>query len=213
MIFWTRNPENLIKDKALLEPYQKVIHFTLTGWEEVEKAAPTLEEGLELMAKAADAFGPENMTWRFSPIPTVPDAFDRFDRIAQRAISLGIPQCYVAFLQTNDLLTEGRSLEERRQLLVTMGLTKGIEVLLCNEDSTLAKRDDLSIFISKGICEDGSRFRENPQTEKCGCAFAIDPFTINESCIYGCQFCYAADKKLTPRKRNTTKKSLPLINM
>jgi len=207
LVFWTRNPASLIQDKGLLEPYQKVIHFTLTGWEEVEHRAPTLEEGLELMARTAEAFGPEKIVWRFSPIPDVPDVLERFCRISQRVAELGITQCYLAYLQPNDLMQEARSKEIRRQNLVSMAVLKAppLEARLCNEDDTFREGDlDLSIFMPYGVCEDGSRFASAVVTEGCGCALMVDPFTVNESCIYGCKFCYAADKSLSPKKRSTT---------
>ena len=53
--------------------------------------------------------------------------------------------------------------------------------------------------------------REKPPSEGCGCVLMADPFTINESCTFGCQYCYAADKSLAPKKRNTTKGHLPVV--
>jgi sulfatase maturation enzyme AslB (radical SAM superfamily) len=83
--------------------------------------------------------------------------------------------------------------------------------------------------LASGICESGERFavippvdptnlltsvlrqeRALPPREGCGCALAVDPFTINETCTMGCSYCYAADKSLASKKRNTTKFSLPL---
>lgn len=220
LIFWTKNPENLIRDKALLEPYKLVIHMTLTGWEEVEKGAPSLSEGISLMRRAVDAFGPERVTWRFSPVPLVDDVLDRFERMASVISLFGLKDVYVAFLQENDLMPETRARRTRVELLKQMALrVSGLQVLLCNEDRSLQDESCKPRNLQSGVCESGWRFaplgRMNARpvaAEGCGCALAVDPFTINESCTMGCAYCYAADKSLAPKKQNTTKFSLPLIS-
>jgi len=210
MVFWTREPTNLILNKALLEPYKKVIHFTLTGWHEVESKAPTLRQGLDLLSRVVDAFGPSVVQWRFSPVPAVEDVVDRYQRIADHAIGLGLKDCFAAFLQNNDLMPELRSVEVRNQLLNSMvQAAPKLTLLLCNEDNTLRKAQEAS-RVKYAICEDGSRFKGSCQTEGCGCALAVDPFTVNESCKFGCKYCYAADKDIAPKKHNTTR-GLPVI--
>jgi hypothetical protein len=206
LVFWTRKPTTLIKNSGSLKPFPLVIHMTITGWEEVEIGAPDMHRSLDLMAKAVDVFGAENVTWRFSPIPAVEDMVERFDRIARSVESLGIRSVYVAFLQNNDLIPEQRSLVTRQELLLQMSRqAKGMQVLVCNEDRVL---DDLACpdNLGYGVCEDGRRFkRQGMSHEACGCAHSVDPFTITEACSIGCQYCYAADKSLAATKKNTTK--------
>ena len=219
LIFWTKNPWNIVAYADQLINYPLVIHQTLTGWTEVEKGAPDISIGLDAMAEAVGMFGADNVTWRFSPVPLVDDVLERFEQIAERVSRLGLKDVYVAFLQENDLMPETRAKRTRGELLKRMAArSHGLQVLLCNEDETLGSN---TVYLPKnlrtGICESGRRFnptddwRENPSTEGCGCALAVDPFTINESCTLGCRYCYAADKSLSPRKRNTTKDSLPLV--
>src|SRR4051812_35454062 len=57
LVFWTRNPRNLVRDADALSGHRKVVHFTLTGWHEVEPRAPGIEEGLDLLASAVETFG------------------------------------------------------------------------------------------------------------------------------------------------------------
>jgi hypothetical protein len=197
LVFWTKDPLNLIRDVKLLTPYPLVIHLTLTGWEEVEIGAPNLALGLELMRQTVDTFGVSNLVWRFSPIPMVPDVVGRFEAIAKVAESLGLRQVYVSFLQPNDSLPESRSLEAREALLEQLGAVSGIKVLVCKEGSGYALAPNLEY----GVCESGTRFGATPRcTEHCGCALAVDPFTITESCTMGCLYCYSADKTLAPSK-------------
>ena len=232
LVFWTKNPENLIQDHAILTPYRKVIHMTLTGWEEVEKGAPDIQEGLALMRRAVATFGPENVTWRFSPVPMTDDVLDRFDYMAQRVALFGIKEVYVAFLQENDLMPETRARRTRVELLKQMAQKAHLRVLLCNEDRSLQDEHMKPNNLASGICESGERFQHVPEQfdpafpassrvmgalrlpprEGCGCAMAVDPFTINETCTMGCSYCYAADKSLASKKRNTTKFSLPVLS-
>lgn len=218
LVFWTKDPSNIIRDRKQLRDYHLKIHVTVTGWEEVEKGAPSLTEGAQLLARAAGTFGPENVFWRFSPVPMVPDVVERFRSIASVASPAGVSEVFLAFLQENDLMPERRSEEERRALLdrlAEIGQSFGIKVLLCNDDHRLFDgRTDRHANLGLGICARPEDFPNpagaKPIPENCGCVLMVDPFTINESCTFGCQYCYAADKSLSDKKRNTTRQ-LPII--
>lgn len=212
LVFWTKDPTNLILTRERLLKYPLVIHMTLTGWDEVEHGAPDMAEGLAIMANAISAFGHDRVVWRFSPVPATPDIVDRFETMARAAAFLGLKRVYVSFLQENDLMPEKRPSRVRVELLKQMSVrSHGMKILLCNEDQTLARESQLPPNLEMGVCEDGCRFTDSvyhidrPRIEGCGCALAVDPFTINESCTMGCEYCYAADKSRSPSKRNTTR--------
>lgn len=212
LIFWTKNPSNLIANSDILLDYPLVIHMTLTGWEEVEPGAPDLMEGLALLADAVNVFGSDRVVWRFSPVPAVQDIVERFAGMAQVASGIGLERVYMAFLQENDLMPEKRSTRVRTELLRQLAVhAHGMKILLCNEDRTLARESKLPPNLCEGVCEDGRRFSssayhvEHPKTEGCGCALAVDPFTINEFCSMGCHYCYSADRSRSPNKRDTTR--------
>lgn len=222
LVFWTRDPTNLIRNAKLLQDYPLVIHMTVTGWHEVEKGAPDMTRALFLLEQAVEKFGPDKIVWRFSPVPLVDDAVERFQKMAAAAESLGLQEVYVAFLQENDYLPETRPMRVRRELLHHLAASTKLRVRLCAEQTSTWINTQTPANLGIGVCEDGGRFvslggtqsrgfspRELP-IEGCGCALAVDPFTINESCVFGCAYCYAADEKLTPHKRNTTKRHLPV---
>ena len=125
LVFWTKDPTNLIKDKALLAGYKVKVHVTATGWEEMEPGAPTLEESIYLLRWAVLNYGPENVTWRFSPVPMVPDVLHRFNRLLNEASFACLDQVYVSFLQENDKIPETRTPKERLELLRAMALLAG----------------------------------------------------------------------------------------
>lgn len=207
LIFWTRNSAALVRDEQLLRPYRKVIHFTLTGWSEVELRAPDLSLGLELLRATVETFGASAVCWRFSPIPLLPDAVERFASIATEAEKLRLQRVYVSFLQSNDWQLESRTSVERLELLRKMAEITNLEILLCNDDRETLMVPDRRV--KTGVCEDGSQLGVGIRTDACGCVLAVDPFTQNESCRYGCRFCYAGNRSTSPKKRNTTR--LPVI--
>ena len=219
LIFWTKNPTNILLAADKLKAFPLVVHLTLTAWQEVEKGAPDLTLGMRLMRQLVDTFGPDQVVWRFSPVPLLDDVLDRFAMMAGGAASMGITEVFVSFLQENDLVPETRPPRVRQELLKQMATrASGLQVKLCAEDRLLAREKHLPKNLQSDICESGSRFMADPtmlinlpRSEGCGCALAVDAFTINESCTLGCAYCYAADQALAPRKRNTTKRSLAVV--
>lgn len=209
MVFWTRDGQNLVRNAHLLESYKKRFHFTLTGWQEVERKAPDIKQGLRILADMVSAFGPEDIVWRFSPIPTLIGVADRFKEIADGVQKLGVKTVYLSFLQDNDLMQDPRGTFGKQFTLTLLSeAAPEMTLLLCNEDR--ADLPHTKSNVRRGICEDGAWAGSAQRTEGCGCALAVDPFTVNESCVFGCRYCYAADKELAPKKRNTTK-HLPLV--
>lgn len=208
LVFWTKDPTNLLADRELLRAYQTQVHVTLTGWTEVEKGAPDIKTGIRLLNETVEAFGAANVTWRFSPIPLLPaeEVLERYNRIAT-----GVRQAevFVSFLQENDLMPETRTPLERGTLLWEMAeVYPATKVLLCNEDQTTPDQ----INVGRGVCAPGFRGPlDVAKFEACGCILMADPFTINESCTLGCEYCYAADQSLSAKKRNTTRRSLAIV--
>jgi hypothetical protein len=207
LVFWTKDPTNLIRDRDLLTPFSTHVHVTVTGWSEVEKGAPDLDVGVELLREAVATFGVDRVTWRFSPVPQLPTPllFERFRKITSVAAGTGLKRVLLAFLQENDLMPEMRGVEERAALVhgfAAEAASFGVAVQLCNDDITLGGA------APTGVCVPPV-FGVGARTEKCGCTLMVDPFTINEACTMGCLYCYAADRGLGRGKRNTTR--LPVI--
>lgn len=217
MVWWTKNPQPLLDDAPAFSGHNMKVHVTITGWEEVEKGAPRTEDAAEMLCKVAECYGAENVTWRFSPIPLVSDAVARFEKIAAIVGKSGVKRTYLSFLQLNDRVPETRTREERLVLLTefaAIAQPHGIQVLLCNEDRILHRVAGLPSNLAAGVCQAPEDFGQPgmkvPPSEGCGCVLMADPFTINESCTLGCTYCYASDKSLSEKKRNTTR-SLPVI--
>lgn len=208
LIWWTKDPTNLLQNASLLKRYRQKIHVTVTGWEEVEKGAPGLFEGARLLQRTAREFGPENVVWRMSPVPVVDSVEGLFRAILPFAAEGGLREVFLSFLQPNDVIPETRSEKERQELLLRLAdhaARYDIRVRLCNEEGMALPEDP---NLTKGVCAPPEAFSlkgvESTPSEGCGCGMAVDPFTINESCTFGCRYCYAADKTLSDKKRSTT---------
>lgn len=220
LVFWTKHPKPLVSDARLLAGYRMKVHVTITGWEEVETGVPDMYQVASWAGLLSDNIGRENVTWRFSPVPLVPDVLDRFKRIADLLTGFGhkaTDRVYLSFLQPNDKIPETRERDERLALMVGMaGIAKdhGLQVMLCNEDRTLFRVNGLPDNLAAGVCAPPEDFEQpglaRPPSEGCGCVLMADPFTINETCTMGCRYCYAADQTLAPKKRNTTR-GLPIV--
>ncbi len=217
--FWTKNPGPLLEKQSLLDGYNVKVHVTVTGWEEVEKGAPSLREGGQLLRETALAFGAENVVWRFSPVPLLQPAevLRRFETVLDWIAGLKLGGVYLSFLQTNDRISESRSKADKIALMADLAeLSKGaLDILLCNEDRTLLGVEGLPSNLKAAVCAPPESFglgsRGMAPSEGCGCALMVDPFTFNESCRLACSYCYSADKTLSPKKHNTTpRRHLPV---
>lgn len=217
LIFWTKNPCRLLVASESLAAYRVKIHVTVTGWHEVEHGAPDITLGTDLLCLTLRHFGPSNVTWRFSPVPLVPDTLERFEFILENAVKAGLRKVFVSFLQENDRLPETRSPIERTRLLQKMGAlahSRGVEVQLCHDDLALLTGVGSTPGLSLGVCAPPQDFLRHghglPPHENCGCVKAVDPFSLNEACAYACEYCYTADRQVALRKRNTTAR-LPIL--
>lgn len=205
LVVWTKDPSILVARQLRLEAYRLIVNLTATGWSEVERGAPRLEEAGRLLVETAKAF--PSVRWRFSPIPCLrPDVLvERFSRLLEYACRAGLREVFVSYLQPNGRLPETRSAVERfdqLNALARLAASYGIRVVLCKDDRSF---DDWSgALFTMGACVGPDDFPEAKVTlDSCGCVRMVDPFTVNEACTFGCTYCYAADRSLAPRKRNT----------
>jgi len=207
LVFWTKFPKNMVTGYEILRPYNVKAHVTITGWSEVEHAVPNPQVVTDWTRSLSSLIGKENLTWRFSPVPLLEsDAlYQRFEYIAARMRGY-TTEVFLSFLQPNDLINETRGLATQLTImenLASIAEGAGIRVKLCNDNKidTGSRHPNLA----SGVCVpcEGEKM---PQAEACGCAIMVDPFTMNESCVFGCEFCYVADKSLAAKKVNTTKR-------
>ena len=218
LIFWTKDPTNVMREGLQERGYKVKVHVTVTGWEEVEGKAPPLQRAATNLAMAYQLLGEGSVIWRFSPIPILDQAevLRRFHLILARTSDYAVRRVYTSFLQPNDLIPENRSELDRLNLLTQMGEMAqqyGVRVLLCNEDKLLKGYPDLHHNVGSGVCAPPEDFalpkRDKPPSEGCGCVLMVDPFNINESCRVGCRYCYVAD--LGGTRKDSSKEHLKVL--
>lgn len=218
LIFWTKDPTNVMFEGLQDRGYKVKVHVTVTGWEEVEGKAPPLQKAAPTLAMAYKLLGESSVIWRFSPIPILDqtEVISRFQLILDRTSESAVKRVYTSFLQANDMIPETRSESDRLNLLIRMGEVAqqyGVRVLLCNEDKLLADHPDLHPNVGSGVCAPPEDFalpkRDKPPSEGCGCVLMVDPFNINESCRVGCKYCYVAD--LNGTRKDSSKEHLKVL--
>lgn len=210
LVFWTKDPTNLLKSLRALRSYHLKINFTITGWTEVEHGVPSTDEAIRLYQTLSRRVGRKKVSWRFSPVPLVRDVVDRFDHIAHELKGY-TKSVYLSFLQSNDRMPETRGRPVRvgtLERLASVAASHGIQVLLCNDDRPLWKSSRLEAL--RGVCVSPESVNGGPmpEAEKCGCSVMVDPFSFNEHCTMGCEYCYVSDRTLGGGKKNTTRSLL-----
>jgi hypothetical protein len=221
LIFWTKDPSNLIWSNVVDRGYNIKAHITVTGWEEVEGKAPKLGDAINSLGMAINILGSKNVYWRFSPVPMLPHSVivEWFGQILAIASNEGLDRVYLSFLQENDLMPEIRSEVDRLNILLELAelsQSKGVKIYLCNEDRLLLGHPNAHPNLDSGVCAPPEDFSlsgyAKPASEGCGCVLMVDPFTVNESCSVGCKYCYSSVKDFSPKRRDTTKQRvLPLV--
>ena len=220
LVFWTKDPTNVMWAKLQERGYKIKVHVTVTGWKEEEGKAPDHWQGGMNLAMAADILGPQNVIWRFSPVPILPHQVivDRFEYIMVQAAERGIDHVYLSFLQENDRMPETRDVQDRLNILVELAQvaqSRDFKIYLCNEDRLLAGSPNLHPNLASGVCAPPEDFelpgRAKPPSEGCGCVLMVDPFNINEACSVGCTYCYAASRDQSPKRTDTTKHRLSVL--
>ena len=213
IVFWTKNPEPMMKYLPALEDYMYYFQFTLTPYgKTIEPHLPDTDARIKTFKILAKLIGKERVIWRYDPILinatyTTDDHLDAFEKIA-KSLKNATQKVIISFIdphyknvKTNLKQLNLKVLEEKEKLeflqqLVTIASKQGLTVEYCSGDF------DLQPFgISPSRCIDGALFenllgcslaqkKDAGQRGSCGCMESIDIGGYN-TCIHGCLYCYA----------------------
>ena len=116
LVFWSRDYGPLLKVIDKLSDYNLVFNMTINGPEKFSKKTPSYKKALDQMNQLVNLFGPEVVSWRFSPIS---DPFNKrvFTDIAESVALMGINECFASFIHSNPFVKEERSDSEKRDVL------------------------------------------------------------------------------------------------
>ena len=213
IVFWTKNPANMLERLDELKNYQYYFQFTLTGYgKDVEPGLPDKREVLiPTFQKLSEKVGAQRVIWRYDPIflsprYTLDYHLKAFEEIAQR-LSGYTRKVVISFVdlyaktQRNTAGLQIKSLSEQDMIelakqIVAIAARYGMEVESCAEVIDLQ-----SVGVKHGSCIDKKLIEEiigcklivnkdKNQRSECGCYESVEIGTYN-TCKNGCRYCYA----------------------
>ena len=222
-VFWTRNAAPLMKHLEELDKrgYKYYFLYTILGYpKEIDPFCPELSEATETFINLSRIVGKEKMVWRYDPVlfsnrTTLKWHKEQFFRISDR-LSGAFEKCVFSIIdpyrkttsriskETSDTFELSEDAFEPAAYLPLVSFMAetaeraGFELSSCAEEMDLSEYD-----VSHGNCIDSdliSRITGHPHSKKkdanqrksCNCVVSKD-IGVNNTCIYGCKYCYATN--------------------
>lgn len=213
IVFWTKNPANMIEKLECLKSYEYYFQFTLTGYgKDVEPNLPSKrEELIPTFQRLSEKIGKEKVIWRYDPILiskryTMDYHLRAFEEIAgnladyTEKVVISFVDLYSKTLRnTKDLDIKQMTNEEMISLAGEMAQIASKYNLVI--ESCAEQIDLQEAGIQHGSCIDkklierilGCRLigeKDKNQRVECGCFESVEVGAYN-TCLSGCKYCYA----------------------
>ncbi len=213
IVFWTKNPVNMIEKLEDLQKYMYYFQFTLTGYgKDIEPNLPNKrEELIPTFKRLSEKIGKERVIWRYDPILiskryTINYHLKAFEQIAS-SLADYTEKVVISFV---DLYSKTQ--RNTRELDIRQ-ITKEEMIEVAGEMARIASKYNLiietcaeqislqEVGIGHGSCIDkklierllGCKLiakKDKNQREECGCFESVEVGTYN-TCLNGCKYCYA----------------------
>jgi hypothetical protein len=212
IVFWTKNPRNLMTKLDRLKDYHYYFLFTINSYgRDLERHLPPRDHVIDTFIELSRKIGKEKIVWRYDPILISAKIdedfhFRNFDYIAGRLQSY-TERCIISFIdmyrkcQRNLKGFSVRELNEEEmsrvaRMLLPTAKRYGIEMVTCAEAV-----DFSGIGIRPGKCIDDERIaritgyeldvkKDKHQRKTCCCVESID-IGAYDTCPHSCLYCYA----------------------
>lgn len=213
IVFWTKNPENMLERLEELKEYTYYFQFTLTGYgKDLEPGIPHKREHmLGVFQRLSDQIGADRVVWRYDPILfnsvyTPEYHLKAFEEIAgslkgytQKTVISFVDLYAKAKGRMKELALRMPSGEEMisfaRELAAIAGKNH-MSIEACAEHTDLKKAG-----VMPGSCIDQALIekligckiaggKDKNQREACNCLESIEVGTY-DTCKNGCRYCYA----------------------
>lgn len=213
IVFWTKNPANMIEKLEDLQKYMYYFQFTMTGYgKDVEPNLPNKrEELIPTFKRLSEKIGKERVIWRYDPILigkryTIDYHLKAFEEIASNLADY-TEKVVISFVDlysktqrnTKELDIKQITNEEMIELAREMAQIASKYNLIIE---TCAEQINLhEVGIQHGSCIDkklierllGCKLiaeKDKNQREECGCFESVEVGAYN-TCLNGCKYCYA----------------------
>ncbi len=225
IVFWTKNPANMLDKLEYLKDYAYYFQFTLTGYgKDIEPGLPDKrKELIPTFKRLSEAIGKEKVIWRYDPILvnkkyTTDYHKKAFEEIAD-SLSGYTEKVIISFV---DLYVKTqRNAKELDIARMTDGEMTGLAgemariaaryhltVETCAEQIDLAKAGiGYGSCINKQLIERITGFKllggkDKNQRGECGCLESVEVGSYN-TCLNGCKYCYAnfSDNKVKANRK------------
>ncbi len=211
IVFWTKDPSDIVDRLHLLKHYQYYFQVTINGYDRrIERFLPEKEAVLSSFMRLSGKIGKRRVIWRYDPIIlggdiTIDFHVEKFREIAQRLEDY-TDRCIISFVDPYKKTTRNagnlsismiaseqmRAIAER---LMAIAREHGMRIETCSEEVAL---EDLGI--NHASCIDinliseltgyAIHAKEDGQRSGCRCAACVDIGAYN-TCKHGCIYCYA----------------------
>lgn len=213
IVFWTKNPFNMLDKLDLLKEYQYYFQFTITGYgKDVEPNIPDKRKSiLPTFYKLSEKIGKERVIWRYDPIflndrYTMEYHLKAFEEIAEKLCNY-TEKVIISFVDLYDKTKRNASdlniaaMTEDQMVEIAQKMAKIAEKYHLVIE-TCAEHIDLQKYgIAHGSCIDLRLIerltggiikaeKDKNQRPECGCIQSVEVGTYN-TCKNGCRYCYA----------------------
>lgn len=230
IVFWTRNPTNLMPYLSELDErgFNYYFQYTITGYpRSIERSVPNPYKAIDDFRKLSVQLGARRVTWRYDPVLLsnllpLEEHKRLFQKIAKnlagytRRVVVSFSDFYkkteknlrdVEGLICSDIATDRDSLQKLTDFMAKTAAQYGMEIFTCAEEVEVNG-------IGHGKCIDERLIQEvfgltlsgdkdKGQRESCGCIKSVDVGVYN-TCLHGCSYCYAtfSHERVISNKRN-----------
>ena len=213
IVFWTKNPANMIEKQEYLQAYTYYFQFTLTGYgKDMEPNLPSKRKVLiPTFKQLSEKIGKERVIWRYDPILinrdyTMDYHLNAFEEIARNLAGYTekVVISFVDFYGKTQRNTRGlgiRPMTDQEMIylagqMAQIASTCHLAIESCAEQIDLQKAG-----VHHGSCIDKARIekllgckligkKDRNQRGACGCLESVEVGTYH-TCLNGCKYCYA----------------------
>ena len=235
IVFWTKNPTNMVKYLPELSDYMYYFQFTLTSYgKDIEPNLPSkTDELIQTFKRLSAILGRERVIWRYDPILinekyTTDYHFRAFATIAKK-LSGSTKKVIISFIdihyrnvKTNLKMLSLKDFKDEQKEEFVRKLVAIAHLYNLDVESCSGRLDLQHLGVKPARCIDYRLFEEllgcelkagkdKNQRPECGCMPSIDIGVYN-TCLHGCKYCYANyNQGIVARNRGLHDELSPLL--